>query len=345
MRGPMTKDDHLLMNTLDKIRRNTDRPSEGAVAGPEAGALVWPGQTARFALCAAALAAAFILPLIHLTQFSWNSLLFSYIPFVPFMSGYLISLDRARLPQRTTRGWLGALVCATAGLGLLVLYWGLLRSAAAEQELQGLALTTAAFLLLLMAAAFFLYGATVMKVLAFPVAYCFFMVPFPNFVLDPVIDVMRGLSGWLAHLFLLLGRIPNTQEGMTLVLPNTSLSITPECSGFHATVALVLTALFGGHLILRSGWNRLWLALVAVPLGIVRNGFRVFVLSEMCVHQGVKALDSPMHSQGGKLFFAMSLVPLFLLLVIMRKAEDRRLRHEEAAMAPGPNMGSLGADQ
>jgi exosortase len=315
------------MNTFNNITKETARPSEGSAPGPEAGPMVWPAQTVRFAVFAAALAAAFSLPLIHLARFSWNSLLFSYIPFVPIMSASLISLDRARLPQRAARGWIGALVCAAAGLGLVAAYWATLRAGANLEETQGLAFTTAAFLLLVLAAAFYFYGAAFMRALAFPVAFCCFIVPFPNFLLDPVVDLMRVTSAWLAHAFLLLARMPNVLDGTTIVLPNTSLEVTAKCSGFHACIALVLTSLFGGHLFLRSGWNRLWFALAAVPLGIVRNGFRVFVLSEMCASQGSSALDSPIHSQGGKLFFAISLVPLFLFLIFLHKMEKRQQGH------------------
>jgi exosortase len=315
------------MNTFDKISRPADRHSDAATPGLEAGLMVWPAQTVRFAIFAVALSAAFSLPLIHLTRFSWNSLLFSYIPFVPIMSAALISLDRARLPRRATHGWTGALVCGLAGLGLLALYWGTIRAGANLPETQGLAFTTAAFLLLLLAAAFYFYGAAFLRPLVFPVAFCCFMVPFPNVLLDPVIHFMRTGSAWLAHVFLLLARTPNVLDGTTLALPNTSLEVSPDCSGFHAGIALILTALFGGHLFLRSGWNRLWFVLVAVPLGLVRNGFRIFVLSEMCVRQGVQALDSPIHSQGGKLFFAISLVPLFLFLIFLHKVEKGRQSH------------------
>jgi len=315
------------MNTLDKVTRDPDRLSEGTAPGSEADPRVWPVQTARFSVCAAALAAAFALPLIHLTRFSWYSLFFSYIPFVPFMSASLIGLDRARLPQRTTRGWTGALICGTAGLGLLAIYWGTIRAGANLEETQGLAFTTAAFLLLLLAAAFYFYGAAFMRTLAFPVAFCCFMVPLPNILLDPVIHLLRTTSAWLAHVFLLLARTPNVLNGTTLVLPNTSLEVTPDCSGFHAGTALILTSLFGGYLFLRSGWNRLWFALVAVPLGIARNGFRIFVLSEMCARQGPQALESSVHSQGGKIFFAISLVPLFLILIFLHKAEKRQQLH------------------
>jgi exosortase len=334
---------HLMKNNLDNIAKDTDRPSQSP--GAEVGLMAWPTQTVRFAASAAALAAAFLLPLIHLTRFSWNSLLFSYIPFVPFLSAYLIGLDRERLPRRTTCDWPAALVCAAAGLALLGIYWGTIHAAAQGQETQGLALTTGAFLLLLLAAAFFFYGAAFMRALAFPVIYCCFIVPLPDVVLDPVTDFMRTTSIWSAHAFLLLARIPNTINGTTLLLPNSSLEITPACSGFHAIVALVLTALFGGHLFLSSGWNRFWLALAAVPLGIVRNGFRIFVLSEMCAHQGEQAIDSLFHRQGGKLLFAISLIPLFLLLFILRKAEDRHPGHRAAAGVPGENTGFSGTSK
>ena len=322
------------MNTLDNLTNEQARLSEGNAPEPGVGALAWPTQTARLAVFIVALAAVFALPLIHLTRFSWDSLLFSYIPFVPFMSASLIGLNRERLPQRTTRGWTGALFCLVAGLGLLAIYWATIHAGANLGETQRLAFTTTAFLLLLLAAAFFLFGADFMRAIAFPVAFCFFVVPFPNVLLDPVIQFLRTTSIWVAHAFLLVARTPSVVNGTTLVLPNTSLEVTPECSGFHAAIALILTALFAGHLFLRSAWHRLWFALAVVPLGVARNGFRIFVLSEMCVHQGPQALESPIHSQGGKLFFALSLIPLFLFLVILHKAEKRRQDALETAKIP-----------
>jgi hypothetical protein len=60
-----------------------------------------------------------------------------------------------------------------------------------------------------------------------------------------------------------------------------------------------------------------------IPLGILRNGFRVFVIGMLCVHVGPRMIDSVIHHRGGPLFFALSLVPLFLLLWWLRRGERR----------------------
>jgi len=51
-----------------------------------------------------------------------------------------------------------------------------------------------------------------------------------------------------------------------------------------------------------------------IPLGILRNGFRILVIGMLCVFVGPHMIDSPIHHRGGPLFFALSLVPLFILL-------------------------------
>jgi exosortase/archaeosortase family protein len=66
---------------------------------------------------------------------------------------------------------------------------------------------------------------------------------------------------------------------------------------------------------------------VVIPLGLLRNGFRVWVIGELCVRIGPQMIDSPIHHRGGPVFFVLSLVPLFLLLLYLSKCE---LRKEQA---------------
>jgi exosortase/archaeosortase family protein len=96
-------------------------------------------------------------------------------------------------------------------------------------------------------------------------------------------------------------------------------------------LVLFITSLLAGKMFLRSPWNRAWLCLAVVPLALVRNGFRVFVLGELCIHVGPEMLDSPVHHHGGPLFFVLSLVPFFLLLYFLRKTEPK------GAAGPAPN--------
>jgi exosortase C (VPDSG-CTERM-specific) len=304
--------------------QNSDAERERERQTLETNPMVWPVQTALFAAFAAALAAAFIVPLVHLTKYSLNSFLISYIPLIPFISGYLIGVERERLAQRATCGLTGALACAAAGLGLLAIYWDNSREGVKLEETQALAFTTGAFLLLLLAGAFLLFGNGFIRAIAFPVALCGFMIPPPPAMLDPVVNLLQNVSAWAAHVFLLLARTPHIKDGTLLTLSDITIMVAPECSGFRAAIILFLTGLVGGHVFLRSGWNRLWLVLAVVPLAIARNGFRIFVLAELCAHLGPQMIDSRFHSRGGALLFALTLIPLLLFLVALRKSENRR---------------------
>jgi hypothetical protein len=60
-----------------------------------------------------------------------------------------------------------------------------------------------------------------------------------------------------------------------------------------------------------------------IPLAILRNGLRIFIIGQLCVRVSPGMIDSYVHRHGGPIFFAMSLIPFFLLLVILRKSESK----------------------
>jgi exosortase/archaeosortase family protein len=63
------------------------------------------------------------------------------------------------------------------------------------------------------------------------------------------------------------------------------------------------------------------LVIVVVPLAILRNGFRIFVVGELCVRISHDMINSPIHRHGGPIFFVLSLIPFFALLLLLRKSE------------------------
>jgi len=60
-----------------------------------------------------------------------------------------------------------------------------------------------------------------------------------------------------------------------------------------------------------------------IPLAIARNGFRILVIGLLCVHIGPHMSDSFIHHRGGPIFFALSLIPLALLLFSLRRHDKR----------------------
>ena len=113
------------------------------------------------------------------------------------------------------------------------------------------------------------------------------------------------------------------RQGTVFELPGIVLQVAQECSGIRSSWVLFITSLLASHLFLRTRWRKIVLVAFVIPLGILRNGFRILVIGLLCVHVGPYMIDSPIHHQGGPLFFALSLVPLFLLLWWLRRQEQR----------------------
>jgi exosortase/archaeosortase family protein len=81
----------------------------------------------------------------------------------------------------------------------------------------------------------------------------------------------------------------------------------------------IITSLLAGYLYLERPWQRAALAALVIPLGIVRNAFRIVTIGWLCTRHGPEMIDSPIHHRGGPVFFAVSLVPLFVMLILFRK--------------------------
>jgi exosortase/archaeosortase family protein len=117
--------------------------------------------------------------------------------------------------------------------------------------------------------------------------------------------------------------MPFLRQQTSFQLPGMPLEVAPECSGIRSTLVLFITSLLAGHLFLRSPWRRAALVLAVIPLALLRNGFRIFSIGQLCVNLGPHMINSPIHKRGGPLFFLLSLVPFFLMLLWLRKSEQK----------------------
>jgi exosortase len=115
--------------------------------------------------------------------------------------------------------------------------------------------------------------------------------------------------------------MPVYQDGLMFRLPGFNLEVATECSGIRSSLMLFIMSLLTGYLFLRKPWNRTVLALAVIPLALLRNGFRIFIIGQLCVRVGPDMINSPIHRHGGPLFFILALIPLLLLLICLRKSE------------------------
>jgi exosortase C (VPDSG-CTERM-specific) len=268
----------------------------------------------------AAVTLLFAEPLYRLINYALEEDLHSHALIVPFVVGYLVWWGRATRPPRASPDRLAAAVFTAAALGLL-----LARHATSIRwtEEGGLALTTLAYVLLLWAVCAWFLGRPAMKSLVFPLALLLFLPPLPPGTRQVLEAGLQQPSALMALLAFKVAAIPVLYDNLSFQLPGVRLAVAPECSGLHSTLALFLCSLLAGHVFLRAPSLRGLLAAAVLPLGILRNGARIFIVGDLCVRHGPDMIDSWIHRHGGPLFFAASLLPLVGLLYLLVRYERR----------------------
>ena len=257
--------------------------------------------------------------LLALLRFCAGSDLYSYVVLIPFVSGYLAWLQTPRFPAGRQPARLAA--AGLLGGGLLVLAAaGRLAGPAPEDALTPRML---AFVLLLAGVCALFLGRERLRLLAFPLAFLVFMVPLPVAWRAQLDTFLQHGSAAAANAMFSLSGVAVLQDNLSFRLPGgIRFNVEPECSGIHSSLVLLITSLVAGHLLLRTRWKQALLVAVVLPLALLRNGFRIYVIGQLCVHYGARMFDSWVHHRGGPLFFAISLIPFFGLLLWLVKSEQ-----------------------
>lgn len=277
--------------------------------------------------------AIFAWPLWQWARFAAADELQSHLLCVPLVSLYLLALRRKAIqPGGPAPGWVlfwagtagltGLAYCSGVALGYP---WG---------GSDALTFGILAFVCGVLAVAVNAWGTLGVREVLFPLGFLFGMVPLPAVAVGFIQNVLQWTTAEvLTGLYKVTG-LPAIRDGLAFQLPTITLEIAQECSGIHSTLVLIYTGLVGGYLFLRAPWHRVALVAVTIPLGIVRNAVRVWVLSWLCIHVGPQMIDSPVHHRGGPFFFALTVGVLGLLMVILRRRERRS--------AEGPAVRVLG---
>lgn len=268
-----------------------------------------------------ALVFCFIGPLSRLVQYSFSSELYSYIILVPLISTYLIWQKRKSPVAPSSPNRRLAVSIFTLGVITIATYWSARSLGVSLETEDSLALTTLSFVLMFLGICAWFIGTRMLNADCFALCFLLFMVPLPVVVRSWMEGSLQRFSALAALGMFKLAGTPVFFSSPSLQLPDITLQIAPECSGIHSSVALFITSLVAGHIFLRSNWKRSALALVVLPLGVLRNGFRVFTIGELCVHIGPEMIDSYVHHRGGPIFFVISLVPFLIFLFLLIKSD------------------------
>jgi exosortase C (VPDSG-CTERM-specific) len=276
-----------------------------------------------FWIAVAILTLCFVRVLFDLASHALNESLHSHILLIPFISGFLAWQMRDSLPDPRRGGLMlpiGALILA----GVAVTgYFGMRAADVPISHNDSLALLVfALWILILGTAAYFLGGAT-FRALAFPLGFLIFLIPLPDFAVNALEIASQHSSAEVYSWFMNLSGATYYRDERTFVLPNLTIVVAQECSGIRSSFVLFIVSLVAGHMFLRSLAKKLLLAALVFPLGIARNALRIYFLSMASAHWNPDIIHSPLHHRGGPIFFALSLIPFFLLVLWLRRSDSK----------------------
>ncbi len=267
---------------------------------------------------AAVVSLALLKPLYSFLSYAASTSLNSHILLVPFISGYLIYLQKATARPRLSSSALLGLPALLVGASSLVASFVFQSTMSPEDFHSCFAYS---WVTLLISGAFFFLGRAWMWSVCFPIGFLYFMVPLPDAAVHGLETMLKLGSAEVAGWFLEMTGTPVVRDGVIFQLPNITLEVAQECSGIRSSWILLMTSVVASYLLLQSPVRRGILLAIVLPLAILRNGFRILVIGLLCVHFGPQMIHSVIHESGGPLFFALSLLPLFVLLWWLRKGE------------------------
>ncbi len=123
------------------------------------------------------------------------------------------------------------------------------------------------------------FGTRAFQRALFPLCFLFWIVPIPEFVLNPIVRLLQEGSVASARLLFALIGVPSTQDGTLITIPGLTVEVAPECSSIRSSLMLLVTTMVLAQMCLRSAWRKALLIAVAIPLSVGKNGLRIFVLA------------------------------------------------------------------
>ena len=230
----------------------------------------------------------------------WNrSETYAHAFMVPPITLWLIWRQRAKV--------LAHQPCASLRLAIpvaLTTFFWLLGELTAVNALTQFALV-ATLVLTIMA----LLGREISKLIAFPLAFLFFAIPFGDFMLPKLME-------WTATFTVLALRssgIPVYQEGLQFIIPSGKWSVIEACSGIRYIIASVTIGTLFAYLNYVSLRRRLIFIAIAMLVPVVANWLRAYMIV-MLGHLSENKLAAGVdHLIYGWVFFGIVILSMFMI--------------------------------
>ena len=142
--------------------------------------------------------------------------------------------------------------------------------------------------------------------LAFPYAFLWFMVPWPDTLVEWVSFPMQLFSAKFAAMLAGLGGMGVTRDGVDIHMSRYTFSVGVPCSGMKSLVSLLALSALLAYLLHGPIWKRWALFIAGFPLALLANVVRIVVILVIAKAMGSKAAEGFLHGFSGVLVFAVA---------------------------------------
>jgi exosortase D (VPLPA-CTERM-specific) len=243
---------------------------------------------------------------------AWMTPEYSHGPLIPLISLYLFLRELRNAPPHGPHApvlrWPGVLVVAL-GLALGV-FGNLVRIPD---------VVTYAFILWCAGVVLTCMGWQRGKRHQLPVLHLVFMLPLPQFLYWQLTITLQLISSELGVWFIRLAGVPVFLEGNVIDLGVYKLQVAEACSGLRYLFPILSFSYLTAILYRGPYWHKVLLFVMAAPLTVFMNAFRIGVIGVLVNAYGIEQAEGFLHSFEGWVIFGACIGILFLTAVILQQ--------------------------
>lgn len=251
----------------------------------------WRGHGMALAGLWAALLLAFARDAADMAVIWWTNSTFGHCLIVLPLIGWLAHIRMPALRAIEPEGWPPGLAWLAPG----ALAWLL-------GDASGLGVARHAGLVVMMQGALAaMLGREAVRLLAFPLAYAFFLVPMGA----EIVPALQILTARLAMAMLGWVGVPAYLDGIFITTATGYFKVAEACAGAKFVIAMAAYAVLVGHLCFRRWGRRCLFFGAAIAIAILANGVRAFATILVAHRTGIDAALGFDHVVYGGIFFAL----------------------------------------
>ncbi|MFV0448224.1 MAG: exosortase A [Vibrio sp.] len=170
-----------------------------------------------------------------------------------------------------------------------------------------------------------LIGHPLARVLAFPLIYLGFCIPFG----EELIPLLQSVTAHFSVVMVRLSGVPVFREGLYLTLPNGQFEIAEACSGIRFLISSIALGTLFAHVFFVKKWKFFLYVLFSCLFPILANGIRAYGIIMIGYLSGMKYATGADHLIYGWLFFALVIA---MMLLFSWRFQD--ISQDQASLSP-----------